>query len=205
MQQSRTVSLVVPGSELSLWLRPLGKGARIPCRVGVSVERLLQEQLGLPSDYIERRVRTVFINGRPVDDLSQSTVADGDELALAGALPGLVGICMTRNSPVAGFRQGITHQPRASAVAQGAVLLKLFNTVGQEVGPRVLEHGVLLPVDVVRALASCALERGHSPQSVHLREPQDQDCGEVASGATGLSLLAQLPGREPIFLQVATV
>jgi hypothetical protein len=168
MHYAIDVNVSVEPEDVIHWLSPFRKGARVRCRTGEKLSDILSRQFGMEAEYVEKRVRTVFINGCPVDDLDAAVVSDGDELALAGALPGLVGICMGRNSPVAGFRRDITFHSGDAVRGQGVVLLKLFNTVGQEAGPLLLARGILLRGAELADLARSAMAEGHEPLSVTL-------------------------------------
>ncbi|WP_022660989.1 hypothetical protein [Paucidesulfovibrio longus] len=168
MHYAINVNVSVQPEDIIHWLSPFRKGARVRCRTGEKLSDILLRQFGMKPDYVEKRVRTVFINGCPVDDLDAAVVADGDEVALAGALPGLVGICMGRNSPVAGFRRDITFHSGEAVRGQGVVVLKLFNTVGQEAGPLLLSRGILLTGAELGALAGRAMAEGHKPLAVTL-------------------------------------
>lgn len=191
MYKAISVHVSVTNDDMVFWLAPFRRGALVPCRTGNSLAQVLTQQLGMDADYIERRVRTVFINGCPVDDLEEAVLADRDEVALAGAMPGLVGICMGRNSPVAGFRRDITFKSVAQDQRDGFIVLKLFNTVGLEAGPLILKRGIMLPCSELRALAGQAFAEGHRPLSV-----------QVAGSASNLEKLSQLPHEGVVELQV---
>lgn len=169
MRDSIPVNVSVEAQDLIFWLSPFRRGARVRCHTGEPLFRVLVDQFGLQPDYIEKRVRTVFINGCPVDDLDTALISDHDELALAGALPGLVGICMGRNSPVAGFRRDITFKSGVAEGKNGSILLKLFNTVGEEAGPLLLARGILLSGAELRRLVEQVQSEGHTPQAVTLK------------------------------------
>jgi hypothetical protein len=75
-------------------------------------------------------------------------------------MPGLVGICMRRDSPIKSFRRDITHDPRAgdaSAASGGGTILvtvKLFNFIALEIGPGLLAKGVYMSGErLARAVA----------------------------------------------------
>jgi hypothetical protein len=138
-----------------LWTGLFGRGVFFEVAARTTVARALTGVLGLASDYVLERVQTVFRNGCPVDDLDASTVSGGDTLALAAAMPGLVGITMRRNSPVGGFRSDITDKG-GQAGEPGLVRLKLFNMVADEAGPGLLARGVLVQgADLDAFLSGC--------------------------------------------------
>jgi hypothetical protein len=120
----------------------VGVGVAGPC----GMDTFLGEILGLDPGYIRDRLRTIFVNGQPVDDIAHTMLAPGDELALSVAMPGLVGICMRLDSPFKSFRGDITHGRAASRSHSddqaGTVTVKLFNFIAREIGPGLLARGV---------------------------------------------------------------
>ena len=121
----------------------LGKGVLLAVRIGASIEALLRRQLGLTTDYIEKRIPTVFLNGKAADDLG-SPLADGSTIALSGAMPGLVGATMRRGSRYAPLRGGLQEAEAVPSMsgADGQAVLKLFNTAARDLGPRLLARGI---------------------------------------------------------------
>lgn len=125
--------------------------------VGGNVRELLCNQLGLKADYIEDRIRTLFLDGRPVDDVDQTIVKDGSVLGLSGALPGLVGATMRRGGYYGCLRDSITYRPATENPAAkprpigGGITIKLFNLVLKDLGPHFLSLGVLLPAEAVES------------------------------------------------------
>jgi len=45
---------------------------------------------GLDEDYVTQRISTIFLDGKPVDDIDTLLVRDGAVLSLSAAMPGLV-------------------------------------------------------------------------------------------------------------------
>jgi len=136
----------------------LQAGVVLEVTVGCSVRELLGRQLGIDDEVQHRRISTIFLNHRVVDDPAGALIGDGDMLALSGAMPGLVGATMRRGGPLAALRDGISHQnpPRPPAVRRGRIRLKLFNLLLPELAPRILRRGILLPAgDCRRLLAAC--------------------------------------------------
>ncbi|NDY56973.1 hypothetical protein G3N56_09490 [Desulfovibrio sulfodismutans] len=123
-----------------------GVGVEMPGPCGLDV--FLGENLGLDPAYVRERLRTIFVNGQPVDDIAKTKLAPGDELALSVAMPGLVGICMRLDSPLKSFRGDITHGRAASRShlgdLAGTVTVKLFNFIAREIGPGLLARGVTI-------------------------------------------------------------
>jgi hypothetical protein len=109
-----------------------------------SIRTILCRYLGLSPDYLEGRIQTIFLNGKPVDELDATIVGPGDTLALSAAMPGLVGATMRRGGVLAGFRANISHPDQDQALEGGECLveLKLFNLLTEELGPFFLEKGI---------------------------------------------------------------
>ncbi|HEX9290245.1 MAG TPA: hypothetical protein VF904_12040, partial [Anaeromyxobacteraceae bacterium] len=73
---------------------------------------------------------------------------DGSLLALSAAMPGLVGATLRRSGPYAVMRAAITRTAdRTPQEARGGTIvirLKLFNLLLEEMGPVLLERGMVL-------------------------------------------------------------
>lgn len=124
----------------------LQEGFLVQIPGGGSIRTALCRDLGLKPEYLEGRIQTIFLNGKPVDDVDAAVVAAGDTLALSAAMPGLVGATMRRGGFFAGLRASISHQGGTEVGSQEACLvrLKLFNLLIGELGPIFLERGLLL-------------------------------------------------------------
>lgn len=139
------------------WATLLQEGFQVGMVAGESVRDLLMRELALEGEYVETCVRTVFLNGKPVDDIDAATVANGDVMSLSAALPGAAGICMRRDSPYAALRGDITFgreegDGAGKSIGQrGLIEVKLFNQVLMDRGPRFLEQGVVIPWKRLRA------------------------------------------------------
>lgn len=120
------------------------RGVIVPGRTGCSLRDFICEQLGVPEDYLEQRIQTIFLNGKAVDDYSTALVNDGASVALSAAMPGLVGAVFRRGGFYAGLRNTVTHRSDESAAcaADGSVTVKLFNLTVKELGPLMLSNGV---------------------------------------------------------------
>ena len=118
----------------------------MPARVGCSQKSLLEDQFGLNPEYLKERVKTVFLDGKPVDDWDATSIQDGAVLALSAAMPGLAGATLRRGGFFAGMRSQITHREKESPILaeEGWVVVKLFNLLIPELGPLFLERGILL-------------------------------------------------------------
>jgi hypothetical protein len=83
--------LKVHPSDIIRFYPLLQAGIILRCRVGVSLAVVFRETLELTGDYVEKAISTVFMNGKPVDDIETTIVTDGSAVALSSAMPGLVG------------------------------------------------------------------------------------------------------------------
>jgi len=136
--------LTVESDRLSLFSSLLGQGFTLKVRTGCSVRELLCGQLGVRADYIDQRIQTIFLDGKTVDDVDTAVIRQGSTLALSAAMPGLAGATLRRGGAYASMRRQISHQNKAihNSVADGVVMLKLFNLVALELGPGFLKQGI---------------------------------------------------------------
>jgi hypothetical protein len=143
-----TVSL--PGERLPIGALAalLQAGVDVPAWTGVSILAFLSGELGVDPGEVAARITTVFLDGDVVDALDRAVLRDGAVLALSAAMPGLVGATLRRDSFYAAMRAGITRPLDAAAggpaAGPGTIHLKLFNLLIEELGPRLLAHGVVL-------------------------------------------------------------
>jgi len=101
---------------------------------------------------VEDRIRTAFLNGKPVDDFSTAIIESGATLALSAAMPGLVGATFRKGGYLAVFRGTITHQ-RGDTIAEdreGVVSIKLFNLLTKEIGLTFLKRGIMVDSDTAK-------------------------------------------------------
>jgi hypothetical protein len=82
----------------------LQQGFAVKVQAGCSVKTLLCEQLGLSPEYLEERIQTIFLDGRPVDDVNSAIIEDGSTLALSAAMPGLAGATLRKGGYYAPMR-----------------------------------------------------------------------------------------------------
>ncbi|WP_321405002.1 hypothetical protein [Maridesulfovibrio sp.] len=141
-----TIQAGIPGTTTLLQ-----KGVFIQTTSGISVREFMVEEIGLSPDYAETRVRAIFVNGSPVDDIDGVKIKDGDEISLSGALPGISGIAMCRDTPIGAFRTDISAKASGTIESgEAKIFLKLFNLIAQEAGPTLLKKGVLALAEDVR-------------------------------------------------------
>src|SRR5512141_169430 len=93
---SHTLQVSCDPDRLAAFYPLLQSGVVVRCRVGCTLGDLLSLQWGIAPEYVARRVTTVFLNSRAIDDVSTALVTAGATIALSGAMPGLVGATMRR-------------------------------------------------------------------------------------------------------------
>jgi len=126
-------------------------GVLLKVQVGASIKNLLCEQLSLDKTYVDKRINTIFLNSQPVDDIDKAIIKSSDTLALSSAMPGLVGATLRRDSHLSTLRDTITFKEYRNDNIQGYDLIhiKLFNLILQEVGPFLLQRGVIMDFEDV--------------------------------------------------------
>ena len=122
----------------------LQQGFVVKVQAGSSIKTFLCEQLGLSPEYIEKRIQTLFMDGRPVDDIDSAIVKDGSTLALSAAMPGLVGAILRKGGYYTSMRSTISYREEREfePPREATVSLKLFNILLREIGPTFLKKGL---------------------------------------------------------------
>ncbi len=192
-----TLSLTLDKESFSSFFPILQQGFLIKILVGVSIKNLLCEHHKMEADYLAERIKTIFLDGKPVDDVETALVKDGSTVALSAAMPGLVGSTFRRGSHLSAFRSGITYQEEdatSDTHKKGMVKIKLFNLLTGELGPMFLKEGIWVKkehvadllkdrADILRSFISHAEKDGQEmdteqmavmnwskePENVHLR------------------------------------
>jgi len=157
IQDCRIQLTLKEDSRLSLLLNGVFRqGVQVEILAGSSIRQVIVDQLGIAEDYLENRVQTLFLNGKPVDDVDARKVSDGSILALSAAMPGLAGATLRKGGKYAAFRQQISlcSNSPVPVLRKGRMTLKLFNQVTEEQGPAVLRKGIGISggdlLDVIR-------------------------------------------------------
>ena len=189
------LSLVVKEESVPIFYQLLGHGFSLNVQTGCSVKELLCQQFRIPEDYLDERIKTVFMNSRVVDDLSSAMVKEGSTLALSGAMPGLVGAILRSGGFYASMRSQISYDQNnlSSSPIAGKITLKLLNLVVKELGPAFLEQGVWL--------------NGEKLQEFLRRHLEEFNAGGAATELDGEPVkINNLPGLDwndkTVFLQV---
>ncbi len=133
-----------PGLE-SGFLAIFQNGVYLKTRAGLPLSEVLEEA-GFSRKYLDEKVQTVFIDGSAVDDLDYAIVEGGSMIALSGAMPGLAGAILRKGSPIAALRSKTSPEmgTHRTEDTMHVLRLKLFNTIANEMGPRLLHNGILV-------------------------------------------------------------
>jgi hypothetical protein len=152
----RTLEISLPPDSLAIFFPLFQDGVELEVRVGVTIKQLLVDQFGIDLDYLAGRITTIFLNGKTVDDTATAVLHDGSVLALSGAMPGLVGATLRTGSFYAAMRGSQTYvaEGEGSGLMPGCIKIKLFNLLLQELGPHLLQHGILLSGPQLQSLFS---------------------------------------------------
>ena len=143
--------LVIEPGRVEDFLQIFRTGVGVAVRVGCSVKDLLCGQFRLDESYVDRRITTIFLDGKPVDAIGTARIREGSTLALSAAMPGLAGAILRRGSALAPLRENITRECGEKGVAperDGVITVKLFNLLAPELAPGILRGGILLPAAV---------------------------------------------------------
>jgi len=154
MQAQAFVTISLPQNRVPELAVLLQYGIFCPVQGSQSVQAFLLAQPGLSRAYIEAKVKTIFVNGQPADQL-ETMVTAGDTVALSAAMPGLAGAIFRRQGLHASLRSkpgqidtatlGKTTDNSRASSDQGYICLKLFNTIACDLAAIFFSDGVLLP------------------------------------------------------------
>jgi hypothetical protein len=140
------LNLKVAGDKIHFFFSLLRHGFMVETRVGCSVKTMLNNTLGMDDNYVEDRIKTIFLDAKPVDDINTACINDGSVLALSGAMPGLAGATLRRGGQLASFRGSISCRSdgKNALSREGHVVVKLFNLLVNDLGLIFLKQGILI-------------------------------------------------------------
>ncbi|MCP4132686.1 MAG: hypothetical protein GY754_17100 [bacterium] len=142
-----TISLRAENRVVSMVLILLQRRFGIQAKTGCCIREFLAEECGIDEGYIIEKIKTIFLNSKPVDNIDTALIRNGSTLALSGAMPGLVGALMRTGSIYSSLRSPITYREEdysRPVEHTGMVGLKLFNLVLQDLGPGFLHRGIFM-------------------------------------------------------------
>lgn len=192
------IAFDVDGPLVSHFFLLLQQGVTISARTGCSVASFLSEEIGADSQTIEK-IQSVILDGSAVDDLQSAVIKDGSVLALSAAMPGLVGATLRRGGTYSSFRSAITyHETEKECVkGEGLVQIKVFNLLMAELGPSLLQRGVVIKSeDFIRFAAGRSQDFWQGCRRITL-DGKPMDAGELQDKAS-------LSAEEKIFLLVSS-
>jgi hypothetical protein len=139
-----TLSLIAEPKLFERFLQLLQKGVKVKALVGSTVLSFLCDDLGLSPEYVDKRIQTLFLNGKAIDNPDTAVLKEDSTLALSAAMPGVLGATLRKGGYYARMRNEISHQEQSQGITvhEGFILLKLFNLLPSEVGPTVLARGI---------------------------------------------------------------
>jgi hypothetical protein len=126
----------------------LQQGFAVPVLVGCTLENLFTIQWEIAPDYVTKRIATIFLDSRPIDDPATAIIRENSVVALSGAMPGLVGATMRRDGFYANLRRNITYREIIPDTPKrlGRIRVKIFNLLLPELGPDFLRRGIILGI-----------------------------------------------------------
>ncbi len=127
------------------------RGVRVKARLGLSIREVLCRQLDVTDDYLDKRLNTIFLDGKPVDDTDSALITEGSVLALSASMPGFAGAALRKGGFYASMRNTITHSAGESSVTtgEGFFTIKLYNMTILELAPHFLAFGVWVASDAL--------------------------------------------------------
>ncbi|SHF99132.1 hypothetical protein SAMN02745206_03057 [Desulfacinum infernum DSM 9756] len=142
----------------------LQQGVDVEVPGSQSLESIITNVWGFDKNFAATKIGTVFLNGTPVDDMESTRVGDGDVVALSGPMPGLAGAILRKGSPFAGLRRGGRPETRSGDSGnrkdQIRIHVKLFNSLIGDMGPRLLQTGVILDSERARGVVASLSQQG---------------------------------------------
>jgi hypothetical protein len=169
------LNLVVKANLIARFLTLTEHGFKLKIKAGLSIRELFCDQLGISDDYFDNRIQTLFIDGKPVDNVNTARVVDGARIALSAAMPGLVGAVFRKGGRYASFRETIsyTETKNSSVKDEGEIMLKFFNMVAKELGPTFLQKGIIIEGERFHDFAMRNLEDlKDACTSIHLNDAE---------------------------------
>jgi len=146
-------------------LYELQGGFFIQTESGITLLSFLMQSCAIPENYIKDKIKTIFHNGNPVDDIKTTKLYSDSVVAVSGAMPGLVGAMMRIGSPYASMRESITDKGNAEGINGEKILvkLKLFNVILSDHGKRFTENGVIFEREtILRLIRKCETAAGEN-------------------------------------------
>ena len=141
---SLNIDMTMRADLVSRFYPMLSTGFKVSAQTACSVRDLLCRQIGISEDYLDKKIQTIFLDGKVIDDVEAPVVLDGSILSLSAAMPGLAGATLRRGGHLAAMRSQISHNQKETTLKdqRGTVTLKLFNLTTRDIGPFFLAQGI---------------------------------------------------------------
>jgi len=124
----------------------LQEGIFVQTQVGRSIRTVLKDIFNINDELIEKRISTILLNGKVVDDIDRAIIKENSYLSISGAMPGLAGAIVRRQSKYETFRTAITYVEKEESypVKTCCFTIKIFNTLLNELAQKLLKKGIIL-------------------------------------------------------------
>lgn len=140
-------------------------GFKIEVPAGITVRDLLTGELKIDPVFLESGIQTILHDGRPVDEPGDYRLYADSAIALSSALPGLFGAAFRKKGTYAALRPfpGGTAPPHENSGKNIEIILKLFNTAAEALGPGLLNRGIRLSAEIFIDFWKCHPDLHQSP------------------------------------------
>jgi hypothetical protein len=192
--------LTVEAGLISRFLKLTERGFKLPIKTRLTIRELLCQHLGISADYVDNRIQTIFLDGKPVDDVDSASLENGSRLALSAAMPGLVGVTFRKGGFYASLRSTITYSKSDASAVKGAgeITLKLFNMVAKELGPACLQNGIMIEGDAFQDFALRNLEDLKAAGiSIHLNDEKTDVSGLLEMNWDNTQIFLRVTSEKP--------
>ncbi len=193
------IRICVDAGLIYRFLKLTERGFKLQIKTGLTIRELLCQHLGISGDYVDNRIQTIFLDGKPVDDVDTSSLENGSRLALSAAMPGLVGVTFRKGGFYASLRDTITYSKTEASVVKGdgEIILKLFNMVAKELGPAFLENAIMIEGDAFQNFALRNLEDLKAGCiSIHLNDEKTDVAGILKMNWENRQVFVQVKSEE---------
>jgi len=182
------LTLTVPPQTLTGFASLLQHGILFPVDRPVAMVPFLLSLPGFTTEYIEKTVQTIFVDGVAADSLDRELAA-GATLALSAAMPGLAGAIFRRQGMHGSLRSRPTVNKEPARATSGFITLKLFNSIATDRVRDLLSRGVLVTGKACHDFA--AMREGlFQPPTTATVDGQVVDYGALLRAVAGCPVVA---------------
>lgn len=136
------------------------KGCVLHVRAGATIREIVTGPLRIQHNYLDNRIKTIFLNGQAVDNVEDARVGRDAVLSLSASMPGFVGAALRKGGFYAAMRGEITHCKDQIVLGgeTAKITVRLYNIVARELGPRLLRSGIQFPLSELLAFFTARSE-----------------------------------------------